>query len=79
MRGAHIYNPRDAADQLDEIVSLTVIGPDVLEADRMATAAFAMGRLGVYFIEALPDFEAYMIDRSGQATMTTHFSDYVCA
>lgn len=79
MRGAHIYNPRDEADQLDKIVSLTVIGPDVLEADRMATAAFAMGRMGVYFIEALPDFEAYMIDRSGQATLTTHFNDYICA
>ncbi len=79
MRGAHIYNPRDEGDALDEIVSLSVIGPDVLEADRFATAAFAMGRLGIYFIESRPDFEAYMIDRSGRATMTTHFSDYVCA
>jgi thiamine biosynthesis lipoprotein len=77
MRGAHIYNPRDDADALEEIVSITVIGPDVLEADRFATAAFAMGQKGIYFIESLPGFEAYMIDRTSQATMTTHFHEYV--
>ncbi len=79
MRGAHIYNPRSDADALVEIVSITVIGPDVLEADRFATAAFAMGRNGIYFVESLPDFEGYMIDRNGMATMTTHFSDYLSA
>jgi len=77
MRGRHIYNPRSSGDPLDEIVSLTVIGPDVLEADRFATAAYAMGRMGVFFVEALPGFEAYMIDRDGQATMTTGFPSYV--
>ncbi len=77
MRGAHIYNPLDNADPLDEIVSITVIGPDVLEADRFATAAFAMGAQGIYFIESRPDLEGYMINRAGQATMTTHFQDYV--
>lgn len=77
MRGAHIYNPKDNADPLDEIVSVTVIGPDVLEADRFATAAFAMGRNGIYFIETLPDFEAYQIDRQGQALMTTGFQKFV--
>ena len=34
-----------------DIVSLTVIGADVLEADRFATAAFAMGKAGIGFIE----------------------------
>lgn len=79
MRGAHIYNPHDDNDALSEIVSITVIGPDVLEADRFATAAFAMGHMGVYFVESLPGFEAFQIDQSGQATMTTHFIDYVVA
>jgi FAD:protein FMN transferase len=77
MRGAHIYNPRDDGDTLEEIVSISVIGPDVLEADRFATAAFAMGRKGIFFIESMPGFEGYMIDRSGQATMTTDFPLYV--
>ncbi len=76
VRGAHIYNPKDTTDPLDEIVSTTVIGPDILEADRYATAAFAMGRNGIYFIENLDGFEGYAIDKNGIATMTTNFMKY---
>jgi thiamine biosynthesis lipoprotein len=60
-----------------DIVSLTVIGPNVYEADRFATAAFAMGKKGIYFIEQLPGFEGYMIDASAQATYTSGFERYV--
>jgi len=74
VRGQHIYNPKDGEDALAEILSLTVIGPDVYEADRFATAAFAMGRSGIDFIECLPGFEGYMIDRNKQATFTTGFA-----
>ena len=77
IRGAHIYNPKDASDPLTEVVSLTVIGPDVYEADRFATAAFAMGREGIRFIEKLVEFEGYQIDRNGQATFTSGFGRYV--
>ena len=38
------------------LVSLTVIGPDILEADIAATAGFAMERDGIYFIDAFMDF-----------------------
>ena len=61
----------------DEIVSITLIGPDVCEADRYATAAFAMGRHGIFFVESLYGFEGYMIDRDGRATFTTGFDKYV--
>ena len=77
VRGNHIYNPRDESDRLDEIVSITVIGPDICEADRFATGAFAMGRHGIFFIESLYGFEGYMIDRDGRATFTTGFERYV--
>ncbi len=76
-RGQHIYNPLDPGDDLSEVVSLTVIGPDICEADRFATAAFAMGRRGIFFIEALDGFDGYMIDRDGRATFTTDFNKYV--
>jgi thiamine biosynthesis lipoprotein len=76
IRGAHIYNPHAPEDDLREIVSITVIGPDVLEADRFATAAFAMGKEGVVFIERLLGFEAYAIDAKGVATMTSSFEEY---
>jgi len=76
LRGQHIYNPHTPQEKLLEIVSLTVIGENVLEADRFATAAFAMGRDGINFIEQLPGFEGYAIDKNGLATMTSNFELY---
>ena len=76
IRGQHIYNPHDADDQLQAIASLTVVGPDIYEADRMATAAFAMGRSGINFIEKLSGFEGYSIDQNGMATMTSGFEAF---
>ncbi len=79
IRGQHIYNPKKRDEVLSEIVSLSVIGPNIYEADRFATAAFAMGRNGIIFIEKLPGFEAYMIDQKGQATLTSGFEHYTHA
>ena len=76
IRGAHIYNPHTPSESLDEIVSITVIGPDVLAADLMATASFAMGRSGIAFIESLEGFDGYAIDASGTATLTSGFAAY---
>ncbi len=76
IRGQHIYNPYKAAP-ITDIMSITVIGPNVYEADRYATAAFAMGRDGIAFIENLTGFEGYMIDQNKQATFTSGFARYV--
>lgn len=75
IRGEHIYNPK-SGKAANEITSLTVIGPNIYEADRFATAAFAMGAAGIHFIEKLPGFEGYMIDKKGVATMTAGFEKY---
>jgi len=77
VRGQHIYNPLERDKVISDIVSLTVIGPNIYEADRFATAAFAMGREGINFIEKLDGFEGYMVDRDGTATMTSGFEKYV--
>ena len=77
IRGTHIWNPLAPRETLSDVVSITVLGPDVLEADRFATAAFAMGERGVYFIESLPGFEAYQVNARCVATQTSHFKDYV--
>jgi FAD:protein FMN transferase len=77
VRGQHIYNPRAPKQRIEDIVSLTVIGPDVLEADRFSTAAFAMGKAGIHFIENLPGFEGYMVDATGIATQTSRFKAFV--
>jgi thiamine biosynthesis lipoprotein len=80
IRGEHIYNPKEN-DELqradDSIVSLTVVGSKIYDADRFATAAFAMGGKGIYFIESMPGFEGYMIGKDRQATYTSGFGEYV--
>ena len=75
VRGQHIYNPL-GADPITEIVSLTVIGSDVLEADRFATAAFAMGRQGILFLEQAPGLEGYVVDSNRRATPTSGFGAF---
>lgn len=75
-RGRHIYDPLTGAPVETPIVSLTVIGPDVLEADRFATAAFAMGEAGIGFIEDQFGLEGCRIDSAGIATMTSGFEAY---
>jgi thiamine biosynthesis lipoprotein len=77
IRGQHIYNPHQPEQPIQDIVSLTVIGPNIYEADRFATAAFAMGKKGISFIGQLPGFEGYMIDASARATYTRGFERYL--
>lgn len=77
IRGEHIYNPRASYQKVHAVKSLTVIGPNIYEADRFATAAFAMGEVGISFIESLHGFEGYQIDQHKIATYTSGFENYV--
>jgi len=77
VRGAHIYNPRSGSCVDTAVASLTVVGPDIYEADRFATAAFAMGHEGIGFIEEAHGLEGYAIAANGIATMTSGFSRIV--
>ena len=75
IRGLHIYNPKTGIPA-DEIVSLTVAGDRICDTDLIATAAFAMGKDGIRFVEQTPGFEGYAIDKDGIATMTSGFHKY---
>lgn len=77
IRGQHIYNPFASNGSIEGVKSLTVVGPNIYDADRFATAASAMGRPGIHFIDALPGFEGYMVDDQKQATLTKGFERYV--
>jgi thiamine biosynthesis lipoprotein len=77
IRGEHIYNPWQSGPFATDLVSLTVIGPTVYEADRMATAAFAMGSDGIAFVATWADLEGYAIAADGVATFTEGFQRYV--
>ncbi len=76
LRGSHIYNPVSGVNATD-IASITVIGKNVYEADRFATAAFAMGENGISFIQSKQYLEAYMITNNERAYFTEGFSKFV--
>ena len=76
IRGDHIYNPNNKNYSIENFASLTVIGPNVYEADRFATASFAMGVGGIDFIEGLKEFEGYAINNNSIAVFTSNFEKY---
>jgi thiamine biosynthesis lipoprotein len=71
-KGTHIYDPL-SGEPVSSWLSLTVLGPSILEADVLATAAFAMGPAGLEFIEGRDGYEAYAIDPLLRAQRTTGF------
>ena len=76
IRGEHIYNPiknRTAND----VASLTVIATNIYDADRFATAAYAMGQEGINFIEGLKGMEGYMVSYDELATYTSGFKELI--
>jgi thiamine biosynthesis lipoprotein len=77
IRGQHIYNPFEPNKKLNQVKSLTVIGPNIYEADRFATAAFAMGVEGIDFIKTIHGLEGYMVTEDKSATYTAGFERYV--
>lgn len=77
IRGQHIHNPLRPNEEIKGIVALTVIGSDIYNVDRFATAAYAMGKKGIEFIEKLKGYEGYMINKDKTATMTSGFDRYV--
>jgi FAD:protein FMN transferase len=72
-KGNHIVDPHTGRPAA-ELLSFTVVGPDILEADVYATAGFAMGRPGLEFVEGRPGYEALAIDHELQGTWTSGFA-----
>ena len=56
-RGHHITDSR-SGQVADELLTVTVAGPELGRADAYATAAFAMGLEGLRWVDALPGYEA---------------------
>ena len=69
-RGNHIINPKTGRPAR-ELLSLTVEGPDIIKADILATAAYAMGKAGLKFIDdKQPGYEVLAIDRKGEVFLS---------
>ncbi len=68
-RPGHIRDPRTGRPPGD-LVSLTVVGPELTWADAYATAAFAMGADGPAWVEARPGYGAIAITADGRIAWT---------
>ena len=70
-RGAHIWNPKAAGrEPATELVQISVIARDLVEADIWATAAFAEGMASMARIDREPHLEALAILADGQMAAT---------
>ncbi|HEY8285292.1 MAG TPA: FAD:protein FMN transferase [Chloroflexota bacterium] len=69
-RGSHIIDPRTGCPP-EDILSVTVVGPDLATADAYATAAYAMGKAGPAWTARLAGYEAMTIlaDQTVLSTM----------
>jgi FAD:protein FMN transferase len=71
-KGEHILDPH-TGKPASSLVSFTVVGPDILQADVYATAGFAMGLSGLEFVARSAGYEAYAIDHQLRAGYTAGF------
>lgn len=72
-RGQHIINPH-TGKPADELLSVTVVGSDIIQADVFATAVFAMGLAGLEFIAKQPGYEALLVEADLTAHTTAGFN-----
>ena len=71
-RGAHMIDPRTGAAATD-VLSVTVVGPDLSLADAYSTAAFALGADGPKWTLGLDGYEAMTILGGGRVLCTPGF------
>ncbi len=60
-RGAHIINPK-TRKSAEGFLSVSIIGPDIIKADVLATAVFAMGpKLGKAFMKKQKNYKSFLV------------------
>ena len=68
-RGLHIVDPHTGAPP-EGLASISVVGPSLTWADAYATAAFAMGRAGIAWVDEHPGYGAYGVTSDRAAAWT---------
>lgn len=61
-RGKHIIDPLTGRPA-DYWTSVSVLGPDIIKADVLATACFAMGSKAINFIKPIKDYDLICVDK----------------
>lgn len=70
-RGAHIYDPHTRTPA-DNLASVTILGPNIITADVLATAVFAMGDKGLDFMKSQENYQTIIVDKDGKIHTTAH-------
>ena len=69
----HLVSPESGMSP-NNVASVSVMAPTVMEADALATAAFIMqSRRGMQFVESLKGREALMVTKNGMKLTTSQF------
>jgi thiamine biosynthesis lipoprotein len=71
-RGQHVWDPVRQRPA-EGLVSVTVVGPDLVEADAFATAALAMGPAAPEWLAGLDGYEAQVVAAEGRGWSTPGF------
>lgn len=72
-----IYNPIKKRIP-NELISVTVVAPNVFDSDRFSTACFAMGLArGMEFLERMPNTEGFFVTRDGTEISTSGFDKFL--
>lgn len=75
----HIVSARSGRSPTD-VLSVTVVGPNVYASDALATAALLMSpREGVRFMDSLPGFECMVIDAGGRSSLSAGWTGLTVA
>ncbi|MGB8983671.1 MAG: FAD:protein FMN transferase [Anaerolineales bacterium] len=73
----HIIDPATSQPAETDLLTVTVIGPSVLEAEAAAKAAFILGsRVGLEWIETRPRFAATFILDNGQVIYSRRMEEF---
>ena len=76
-RYCHIFDPATGR-QPTEVMSVTVVGPDSMNADILSTALFVLGpQKGQELLSKFEGYEAVFVDSSGKVESSKGMSNYV--
>jgi thiamine biosynthesis lipoprotein len=74
----HIIDPLTSRPAETDLLTVTVVAPDVMKAEAAAKAAFILGsRAGLEWIEAHPEMAALFILEDGQISYSRKMEDYL--
>jgi thiamine biosynthesis lipoprotein len=73
----HLIDPRTGQPAQTDVVTVTVIAPDALQAEMAAKTALILGSgPGLEWLAARPEFPALLVLETGEFLYSHHFEDY---